>query len=68
MLVYQSVSGRQSMPVKLMRLTGIHLLEQLENITSQGYKWDGLKRLRDKFTPTFTKFKDADRNHVPFKN
>ena len=45
-----------------------HVLEQLETITSQGYKWDGLKRLRDKFTPTFTKFKDADRNHVPFKN
>ena len=45
-----------------------HLLEQLETMTSQGYKWDGLKRLRNKFTPAFTKFKDADGNHVPFKN
>jgi hypothetical protein len=49
--LYWSVSGRQSMPVKLMRLTGIvsdlikrrvkqdkeeHVLEQLETITSQG--------------------------------
>ena len=32
------------------------------------YKWDGLKRLRNQFTPAFTKFKDADGNHVPFKN
>ena len=45
-----------------------HVLEQLETITSQGYKWDGLKRLRNQFTPAFTKFKDADGNHVPFKN
>ena len=45
-----------------------HLLEQLETITSQGYKWDGLGRLRNQFTPAFTKFKDADGNHVPFKN
>ena len=42
-----------------------HLLSQLEEITSQGYKWDGLKRLRAKFTPSFTRFKDSSRNHVP---
>ena len=42
-----------------------HLLSQLEEITSQGYKWDGLKRLRAKFTPSFTKFKDSSGKHVP---
>ena len=42
-----------------------HLLSQLEEITSQGYKWDGLKRLRAKFTPSFTRFKDSSGNHVP---
>ena len=32
-----------------------HLLEELEAVTAQGYKWSGLKRLRAKFTPKFTK-------------
>ena len=45
-----------------------HLLEQLEEITSQGYKWDGLKRLRAKFTPAFTKLKDEHGQHVPYKD
>ena len=44
-----------------------HLLDQLEQISSQGYKWDGLKKLRAKFTPSFSKFKDLDGNHVPYK-
>ena len=44
------------------------LLEQLEEITAQGYKWDGLKKLRAKFSPTFTKFKDLEGNHVPFQD
>ena len=42
-----------------------HLLDQLQTIDAQGYKWDDLKRLRAKFTPNFTKFKDAAGNHVP---
>ena len=42
-----------------------HLLDQLEELTSDGYKWQGLKRLRAKFTPSFTKFKDEAGNHVP---
>ena len=41
-----------------------HLLAQLEEVTAQGYKWEGLKRLRSKFTPAFTKFKDSDGKHV----
>ena len=45
-----------------------HLLRQLEAITSCGYKWDGLKRLRAKFTPSFTKFKDADGNYIPHED
>ena len=44
-----------------------HLLDQLEQISSQGYKWDGLKKLRAKFTPSLSKFKDLDGNHVPYK-
>lgn len=51
--------------VKLDRET--HLLAQLEEITAEGYKWDGLKKMRAKFTPSFTKLKDAQGNHVPFK-
>ena len=51
--------------VKLDRET--HLLAQLEEITLEGYKWDGLKKIRAKFTPSFTKLKDAQGNHVPFK-
>ena len=43
------------------------LLQQLEEITAQGYKWEGLIKLRAKFTPSFTKFKDIDGNHVPFQ-
>ena len=44
-----------------------HLLEELEEITNQGYKWDGLKKMRAKFTPNFTKFKDLNGKHVPCK-
>ena len=44
------------------------LLQQLEEITAQGYKWEGLKKLRAKFSPSFTKFKDIDGNHVPFQD
>ena len=42
-----------------------HLLSLLEEITSPGHKGDGLKRLRAKFTPSFTKFKDSSGKHVP---
>ena len=44
-----------------------HLLEQSEEITTQGYKWDGLKEMRAKFKPSFTKFKDSSGNHVPIR-
>ena len=45
-----------------------HLLSQLEEVTTQRYKWEGLKKLRAKFTPSFTKFKDSSGNHVPDKD
>lgn len=44
------------------------LLAQLEQITTQGYKWEGLKRLRAKFTPHFTKFKDASGQYIAYKD
>ena len=43
-----------------------HLLAQLEEIHSSGYRWEGLKRLRAKFTPHFTKFKDSEGNFIPY--
>ena len=42
-----------------------HLLEQLEEINSSGYQWSGLKRLRSKFTPQFSKVKDRFGNYIP---
>jgi len=42
------------------------LLAQLETITSQGYKWEGLKKMRAKFTPHFTKFKDASGTYIAY--
>ena len=44
------------------------LLKQIEEITAQGYKWDGLKKFRAKFSPSYTKFKDLEGNHVPFQD
>ena len=41
-----------------------HLLEELEAVTAQGYKWSGLKRLRAKFTPKCTKFKNKDGTYI----
>ena len=35
----------------------MHLLAQLEEITTEGYRWEGLKKLRAKFTFSFTKLK-----------
>jgi len=40
-------------------------LEQLEEIDKDGYKWDGLKQLKQKFTPKFTKFIDKDGKRIP---
>ena len=45
-----------------------HLLNELEAINQDGYKWDGLKQVRAKFTPNFTKFKDSAGNHVPYND
>ena len=44
------------------------LLQQLEEITALDYKWQGLKTFRAEFSPSFTKFKDLDGNHVPFQD
>ena len=44
-----------------------HLLAQLEEITTEGYRWDGLKKIRAKFTPSFTKLKNSHGRHVPYK-
>ncbi len=40
-------------------------LDELKAADEKGYKWDGLKRLKSKFTPRFSKFKDKDCRHVP---
>ena len=45
----------------------MHLLAPREEITTEGYRWEGLKKLRAKFTPSFTKLKDSAGRHVPFK-
>ena len=31
----------------------------------QGYKWDGIKTLKKKFTPKNAKFKDKEGNRIP---
>ena len=40
-------------------------LKQLEEQDEKGYKWDGLKVPKKKFTPKFCKFKDKDGRHIP---
>ena len=42
-----------------------HMKKQLEEANEQGYKWEGLKILKQKFNPRFTKFKDKDGNRIP---
>ncbi len=42
-------------------------LAQLEEIDEQGYKWDGIKLMKKKFSPKYCKFKDKDGKHVPVK-
>ena len=39
----------------------------MEEIDGMGYKWDGIKTLKKKFTPTFCKFKDKEGKHTPVK-
>ena len=34
------------------------IIEELEEVEREGYKWTGLKRLRKTYTPNFTRFKD----------
>ena len=45
-----------------------HLLNELEAINQDGYKLDELKKMRAKFIPNFTKFKDSGGNHVPYSD
>ena len=45
-----------------------HIKYQLEEIDAQGYKWNGLKRLRRKFVPRHSKFKDKDGNYITEEN
>ena len=45
-----------------------HIKYQLEEIDAQGYKWNGLKRLRKKFVPRHSKFKDKDGNYITEEN
>ena len=37
-----------------------YMREQLEEMNESGYKWSGIKKLRKKYTPTFTKFRDSE--------
>ena len=37
-----------------------YMQEQLEEMDESGYKWSGIKKLRKKYTPTFTKFRDSE--------
>ena len=41
------------------------MLQQLEEMDKQGYKWQGLKQMKKKFFPRHTKFKDKDGNPIP---
>ncbi len=42
-------------------------LAQFLEIDEQGYKWDGRKSVKKKFSPTFCKFKDKTGKHIPYK-
>ena len=42
-------------------------LAQFIEIDELGYKWDGIKSLKKKFTPKFCKFKDKQGKHIPVK-
>ena len=44
-----------------------HMQMQLEEMDAQGYRWSGLKKLRKKYTPKFTKFKDKEGVYVSEK-
>ena len=37
---------------------------QLEEMNEHGYKWSGIKRLKKKFVPKYTKFRDTHGEHV----
>ena len=41
------------------------MIEQLETMDEQGYKWKGIKSLRKKFVPKHCKFKDSLGNYIP---
>ena len=42
-----------------------NMLQQLEEMDAQGYKWRGIKQMRKKFFPRHTKFKDKKGNPIP---
>ena len=44
-----------------------HQLEQLEEIGEHGYRWEGIKRLKSKFSPKTCKFKDKEGDRIPPK-
>ena len=41
------------------------MIEQLETMDEQGYKWQGIKSLRKKFVRKHCKFKDSLGNYIP---
>ena len=41
------------------------MIEQLETMDEQGYRWQGIKSLRKKFVPKHCKFKDSLGNYIP---
>ena len=41
-----------------------HVQSQLEEMDAQGYKWHGLKRLRKKYHPKYTRFRNTDGNYI----
>ena len=40
--------------------------KQLEEADEQGYKWEGVKQLKNKLTLRFTKFKEKEGNRKPY--
>jgi hypothetical protein len=44
-----------------------HILEELEEVDRDGYKWDGLKKLRKQYTPNYTRYKDKHGKYITEK-
>ena len=41
-----------------------YIQSQLEEINEHGYKWSGIKRLKKKFVPNHTKFRNSQGQYV----